>query len=273
MGGISGHKSSSTTTNAPPSWALPNDKQAAGDALNLYNSGQGGNVYQGQRVTDLSGQTTGAVNGLTDAAGMYKSDAVNRLATGQTSSGTNLADMASGKMVGNNPYFNDSLQGQLDQTANQTMSQFAGAGRYGSAANTNAMTTSLGNVRSNALSNQYNQDVHNQIAANQQIDAANQGQLNSLNNLYQGYSNAERNALTGGQVIDKNNQDKLNADWDKWSEEDNRGWNRIKMLEGATQGAAGNYGTQTTNSKSRGFGFGMGNPLKSAGGMGASATK
>ncbi len=263
MGGSSNKQ---TTENAPPSWALPNDKQAAGDALNLYNSGQGGNVYQGQRVTDLSGQTMGGINGMTNAANMYNSPAINRLATGQTSSATNLADMASGKMVGNNPYFNDALQGQLDDTANQTMSQFSGAGRYGSAANTNAMATSLGNVRSNALSNQYNQDVHNQIAANQQIDAANQGQLNSLNNLYQGYSNAEKNAMLGGQVIDKNNQDKLNADWDKWSETDNQGWNRINMLEGATAGAAGNYGTQTTTSRQKG------NPFATAGGIGGSIT-
>lgn len=257
---MSGSSQKQTTTNAPPAWAEPNDKQAAGDALNLYNSGQGGNVYQGQRVAGLSGNTMGGINGMTNAANMYNSDAVNRLATGQTASGTNLADMASGKMVGNNPYFNDALQGQLDSTANQTMSQFSGAGRYGSAANTNAMATSLGDVRSNALSNQYNQDVHNQISANQQIDGANQGQLNSLNNLYQGYSNAEHNAMTGGQVIDKNNQDKLNADWDKWSETDNQGWNRIGMLEGATSGAAGNYGTSTTTQKQ------SGNPLKTAGG-------
>lgn len=273
MGGITGNKSSQTTTNAPPSWAAPIFSQGGQDAQNLYNSGQGGNVYQGQRVAGLSGNTLGGINGLNSAMNMYNSGAINRLATGQTSSGTNLADMASGKMVGNNPHFDDALQGQLDKTANQTMSQFSGAGRYGSAANTNAMTSSLGDVRSQALSNQYNQDVHNQIAANQQIDGANQGQLNSLNNLYQGYSNAAHNALTGGQVIDKNNQDKLNGDWDKWSETDNRGWNRLNMLLGAGAASAGNYGTSTSNSKSSGFGFGMSNPMKTAGGLGAAVTK
>ncbi len=238
MGGFSSNKSSQTTTNAPPEWAAPLFKQGAGDALNLYNSG-----------------------------------AINRLATGQTSSGTNLADMASGKLIGNNPNFESALQGQLDKTANQTMSQFSGAGRYGSGANTNAMATSLGDVRSTAMANQYNEDVHNMMAANGQIDSANQGQMNALNNLYQGYSNASRNALTGGQVMDKNSQDKLNADWDKWSETDNRGWNRLNMLLGAAAGSAGNYGTQTSKSKSSGFGFGMSDPLQTAGGIGKSLLK
>lgn len=273
MGGITGSKSSQTTTNAPPSWAAPIFKQAGADAQNLYNSGQGGNVYQGQRVGDLSGQTMGGVNGMNNAMNMYGSDAVNRLATGQTSSGTNLADMASGKMIGNNSAFNDALQNTLNNTATTINSNMSGAGRYGSGAHTGVMSSQLGQVATGAMANQYNQDVQNMMTANGQIDSANQGQLNSLNNLYQGYSNASRNALTGGQVIDQNNQDKLNADWDKWSETDNRGWNRLNMYLGAGAGAAGNYGTSTSKSKSSGFSLGSSNPMNIAGGLGSAVTK
>jgi len=204
-----------------------------------------------------------AIAGMRNAANNYNSPAINRLATGQTASATNLGDMASGKLVGHNPYFEDALQGQLDQTANSTMSQFSGAGRYGSAANTTALASSLGNIRSTALSNQYNQDVHNQLSANQQIDAANQGQLNNLSNLYQGQSNAERNALLGGQILDQNNQAKLDADWDKWNEQDNRGWRRLGLLQGAAAGSSGNYGTNTTTQRE------SGNPLQTIGGIGA----
>ncbi len=255
MGG-SKSKQSSTQTSEPPKWAKPLFTKSASDALNLYNSGEGGNVYQGQRVADLSGTTTGAINRLTGAADMYNSDAVNKLATGDTSSAQNLAEMASGSLIGNNPYFENALQGQLDKSAAQTMSQFSGAGRYGSSANTNALATSLGNIRSNALSNQYNQDVQNMLTANNQIDSANQNQLNSLNNLYQGYSGALGNALAGGQILDQNAQNKLNADFDKWTETDNRGWTRLGLLQSAAAGAAGNYGTQTGSQKSSGFSLG-----------------
>lgn len=255
MGG-SKSKQSSTQTSEPPKWAKPLFTKSASDALNLYNSGEGGNVYQGQRVADLSGTTTGAINRLTGAADMYNSDAVNKLATGDTSSAQNLAEMASGSLLGNNPYFENALQGQLDKSAAQTMSQFSGAGRYGSGANTNALATSLGNIRSNALSNQYNQDVQNMLTANNQIDSANQNQLNSLNSLYQGYSGALGNALAGGQVLDQNAQNQLNADFDKWTEADNRGWTRLGLLQSAAAGAAGNYGTQTGSQKQSGFSLG-----------------
>lgn len=255
MGG-SKSKQSSTQTSEPPKWAKPLFTKSASDALNLYNSGEGGNVYQGQRVADLSGTTTGAINRLTGAADMYNSDAVNKLATGDTSSGRNLAEMASGSLLGNNPYFESALQGQLDKSAAQTMSQFSGAGRYGSGANTNALATSLGNIRSNALSNQYNQDVQNMLTANNQIDSANQNQLNSLNSLYQGYSGALGNALAGGQILDQNAQNQLNADFDKWTEADNRGWTRLGLLQSAAAGAAGNYGTQTGSQKQSGFSLG-----------------
>ncbi len=93
-----------------------------------------------------------------------------------TSAQTNLQGMANGSYLRNgNPYFNSALQGQLDQTANQVQSQFSGAGRYGSGANTGVLTNSLGNIRSGALSNQFNQDTQNMLAANTQIDQARQG--------------------------------------------------------------------------------------------------
>lgn len=90
---------------------------------------------------------------------------------GPSSSERNLGAMANGSYLQNgNPYFNSALQGQLDQTANQVQSQFSGAGRYGSGANTGVLANSLGNIRSGALSNQFNQDTQNMLAANGQID-------------------------------------------------------------------------------------------------------
>ncbi|WP_421565572.1 tail fiber domain-containing protein [Ochrobactrum sp. EDr1-4] len=250
-------KSDSSQTSEPPSWAKPLFTQSAKDAQSLYNSGQGGNVYQGDRVTDLNGTTTGAVNKLTGAADMYNSDAVNKLATGDTSSATNLANMANGSMIGNNTAFNEALQNTLNNTATTINSSMSGAGRYGSGAHTGVMSNQLGQVATNAMANQYNQDVSNMMNANSQIDSANLGKLSGLNSLYQGYSNAAANQLAGGQVLDQNAQAKLDADKAKWTETDNQGWTRLGLLQSAAAGAAGNYGTTTGSQDSSSKGFNL----------------
>ncbi|MCX2699282.1 tail fiber domain-containing protein [Ochrobactrum chromiisoli] len=250
-------KQESTQTSEPPSWAKPLFTTSAKDALNLYNSGQGGNVYQGQRVTDLNGTTTGAVNKLTGAADMYNSDAVNKLATGDTSSAMNLANMANGSMIGNNTAFNEALQNTLNNTATTINSSMSGAGRYGSGAHSGVMSNQLGQVATNAMANQYNQDVTNMMNANSQIDSANLGKLSGLNSLYQGYSNAAGNQLAGGQVLDQNAQNKLDAERDKFAETDNQGWTRLGLLQSAAAGAAGNYGTTTGSQKSSSKGMNL----------------
>ena len=243
-------KGSSTQTSAPPAWAKPGFELSGKEGVDLYKSGQGGNVYQGDRVADLSGTTTGAVNGLSNAANMYNSDAVNKLATGDTSSATNLSNMANGSMIGNNTAFNEALQNTLSNTANTINSSMSGAGRYGSGAHTGVMSNQLGQVATNAMANQYNTDVTNMMNANNQIDSANLGKLSGLNSLYQGYSNAAANQLAGGQVLDQNAQSKLDAERDKWTETDNQGWTRLGLLQSAMAGAAGNYGTTTGSQKS-----------------------
>lgn len=67
MGG--GQSSSTTQTNEPPAWARPLLTRAAGDALGLYDSGQGYNVYQGPTQAKMSDQTLGGMNSLLAATG------------------------------------------------------------------------------------------------------------------------------------------------------------------------------------------------------------
>ena len=248
MGGSSGGKGSKseqqkTETSAPPSWAAPLFTTGAKDAMNLYNSGQGGNVYQGERVADLSDTTKNAINGLQNTAANYGNSYLQGLASGPNVSAKNLANMAAGRMVGGNASFNQALQNTLDNTATTINSQMSGAGRYGSGAHSGVMSRQLGQTATGALSNQYNQDVQNMMNANQMIDSANNNQLAAASNYYQGQSNALLNALKGSTLLDQNSQQKLDAARQKWGEEDNRGWNRLAMLLGAAQGAAGNYGT------------------------------
>jgi hypothetical protein len=64
--------SKSTTskqTNEPPAWARPLLETAASEAMNLYNSGVGHNVYSGPTQAPLSSQTLGGMNALMAATG------------------------------------------------------------------------------------------------------------------------------------------------------------------------------------------------------------
>lgn len=221
--------SKQTTENKPPEWATPLFQQSASEAQKIYNSGAGGNVYQGQTVADLGDTTKAGIQGVQNAASSLP---------GATSSATNLQNMAAGNTVNGNPYFNDMLSNQLDKTAARIQSQFSGSGRYGSGANNSVLANELGGVATDALYKQYNQDLQNQLAANSQIDAAN-------SNLFQNNLAGQQAVIGAGQIEDANKQAQLTADFTKWQSEDMKDWTRLGLLQSAAAGAAGNYGTNT----------------------------
>ncbi|WP_102830577.1 tail fiber domain-containing protein [Bartonella bovis] len=237
-----------TQTNAPPIWAQGILQQASSDALDLYNKGIGGNVYEGDRHADLSDATLNAIQGLGDAANQFNNPMINQWLNGPTQSQQNLSDMASGGWIGNNSKFNDALDNALSKTSDAVNQSMAGAGRYGSGAHTGVLTDELGALATNAAAQQYNQDVSNMMNANQMIDKATQNQINAASNFYQGQSNAQSNALKGGMVQDANNQHALDVEREKWMEQDNQAWNRLEQLLKVGTTAAGNYGTQTGQS-------------------------
>lgn len=259
----------STQTSEPPGWAKPLFTQSAKDAQKLYNSGAGGNVYSGSTVADLSGTTMGGINALNKAGSNTNTAQTRPLFQGigaasvsPSHSEQNLGDMANGTYLKNgNPYFNEALQGQLNDTAAQVQSQFSGAGRYGSGANTGALTSQLGNIRSNAMYNQFNQDTQNMMAANGLMDTQrNAGldrALSATNSMSAQDQNQFQNGLAGagaqlqaGGILDAQAQKQLSDKVSQWYAQDNQDWNRLGMLQSAAAGAAGNYGTQTGQSSS-----------------------
>ena len=295
--------SKSTQENKPPAWAQPLFSTSATDAMNLYKSGAGGNTYTGSTVAPLSGTTMSGVNQLANAgqawdtsgtrplyqglgAAATMNPATNRLfnaandASQPTSAATNLQGYASGQYLdpANNPYFSKALQNQLDNTASTVQSQFAGMGRYGSGADTGELTRQLGQLSTSAMADQFNREQQNQFAANQMIDASNQGALglqgNMLSNAGQLYSSGIgqgltaadqmsnldqrnfQNQLTGagatlqaGGLIDQQAQKQLADEVAKWYSLDNQDWTRLGMLQSAAAGAAGPYGTQVATSR------------------------
>lgn len=240
------------TTSSPPAWAVPLFQQSATEAQKIYDSGAGGNVYQGKTVADLGSTTMQGINGMQGAVSGLPSS---------TSSAKNLGDMASGSFLRDgNPYFNDMLSNQLDKTASRIQSQFAGSGRYGSGANTSVLSSELGGIAANTLYNQYNQDANRMLSANSQIDAAN-------SNLFRDRLAGNQSVIDAGRIQDANEQAKLTADFTKWQSEDMQPWTRLGLLQSAAAGSAGNYGTNT-QTQSQPF-----NPLSGIGGIGSMALK
>lgn len=249
---MGGKPSKQTTESKPPAWSVPLFTQSASEAQKIYDSGAGGNVYQGKTVADLGATTQGGISGVRNAVSGLP---------GSTNSANNLASMASGEYLRQgNPYFNEALDNQLNKTASRIQSQFSGSGRYGSGANNSVLATELGGIATNAMADQYNRDTQNMMAANSQIDSAN-------SNLFQNRLAGTQAQINAGQIEDANKQAKLTADFTKWQSEDMKPWTRLGLLQSAAAGSAGNYGTNTQTS-TQPF-----NGLQAAGALGSLFTK
>lgn len=261
-------ESKQTTENKPPEWAAPLFKQSAAEATNLYNSGAGGNTYQGPTVAPLSGTTMAGVNQLAQAGANDNTagtrplfQGIGAASVGPSYAEQNLGDMANGTYLKNgNPYFDAALQPQLDKTAAQVQSQFSGAGRYGSGANTDVLTNQLGGIRAGALRDQFNADTANMLTANGQMDASRNAGLDrglqAATALNAQDQQQFQNKLTGagatlqaGNILDKQAQSNLSDQIAQWYANDNQDWTRLGLLQSAAAGSAGNYGTQVATAR------------------------
>lgn len=264
-----GSTSKSTTDNNPPSWAKDAFSLSGSEAPALYKAGVGGNVFPGQAVSPLSGTTMQGVNQLARAGANTNTAQTRPLLQGiggasvlPSYSEANLGDMASGKYLKDgNPYFDAALQGQLDSTASQVQSQFSGAGRYGSGANTDVLTKDLGSIRSGALRDQFNADTSNMLTANGQMDSSRNAGLDRAlqatsamgamdQNQFQNKITGAGATLQAGGLLDAQSQKQLSDLVDQWTQTDNSGWNRLGLLEQAASGAAGPYGVQNSRTSS-----------------------
>ena len=250
-----GGSTTQKTTNEPPSWAKPLFKQSAAEAQSLYNSGAGGNTYLGKTVADLSQNTQQGISQLAGLGSQLPAFQSMLSQAGQpTSAQANLADMASGKYLQEgNPFYRQRLEQEASDAAAKINSQFSGAGRYGSGANTGVLGKTISNLYLQGLENDYNRASQNQLAAVGLIDGSNnanlQTQLGIANTGFQNSQAAAEAALGAGQTLDAHQQALLDDTASKWTSLDNEGWTRLGLLQSAAQGAAGAYGTQTATTK------------------------
>jgi len=274
----------------------------------LYNVGASGNrLAQGSQnvVSSITGgNIAGMYNQLAQGAGdvsnqegqtaqklLNQAGGVNAGVAGQYAS---LADQAS------NPHFQQAVQNQSDQIANDVQRQFSGLGRYGSAANTGALTDQLGRFREQAMSDNWSQNLQNQMAAlggqaglqqqayaNQQGALGQQAQLATQNlqnrqgllgqqaqtqlaavqaapGVYDQWQQGGKLLGQVGQAYDDQATRDMQAKLDAYNANQQSGWNRLNAYSGTIgQGGGGQsgYGTSAVQNPSNLFGSALGGAL------------
>mgnify|MGYP001609611980 CR=1 FL=1 len=156
-------------------------------ATNLFQIGnQGGISYQGQNAIDRL---------YNQGKGFGPSDRAENL----------YGDMARGQNLTGNPFFSAALQDQSDEIAQQMNRQFAAGGRYGSGAHQGVLERELGQMRTAALSDNFNRERGFQMQAiqgllgDQQQQYANRfGATNAAMGAEQQGQNAAMQAMQAG---------------------------------------------------------------------------
>lgn len=249
--------------NSPPEWAAPLFTQSATDAQKLYNSGSGGNTYQGSTVAPLSGTTMGGVNQLAQAGQAWDTSGTRSIYQGI---GEALSPYASGEYLqgDGNPFYRQRLDKEIGDSNALIQSQFSGAGRYGGAANQNTIADNTSNMLLKGLEDDFNRQTTNQFnALGMAKDVT--GAMAGLDQ--QNFTNRLTGAgatLQAGGILDQQAQKQLQDKVSQWYANDNQDWQRLGMLQSAAAGAAGPYGNQTATSQQP---IGIGGILSGLGGL------
>jgi hypothetical protein len=259
----------STQTNQPWSQIQPFILAGANRAKNLLNSGAGFRAAPFQTYVPFSQQTNQSLGQIQNIAGRgnplagQSMGAISGILSGNQNTRYRNLFQQSG-----NPYFEKAVQGQSDKIAADVQRQFGGLGRIGSAADTGALTQQIGDFRTQALSNQWNQNIANQRGilgdwTGRQLDA-----VGAAPGAYQQqFLPAERLGQVG-QAREDLTKRQLDAALAKFNTNQQAGWNRLGAYTGAISGTGGNspgFGQKTVDEPTNWLGI-----LSGAGLAGAS---
>lgn len=240
---MGGSTQQTTQSNEPWSAAQPSLKSSISEADRLYNSqvGKGAIPWDAQTQTGmgqisnlaaansngkgLSGQYQGVIdNGGYNAA--QKSALDNTMATANSKFDIN-----------SNPAFMDVLRQSTDAAANSVNQNASAAGRYGSGTNQQLLGSTVGDLTSRMVGNEYTNWQARRDAANQQAFQMGQTGLGNLGSAYDGAQTpAKTYMMLGGMNEDLANRNRQN-DWTLLGQRQN-------VVNGASQG----YGMQTNTS-------------------------
>lgn len=233
----------------------------------------------GNFTPTFSNSTMAGIQGLETAANAgpgAASAALGQIVPGSTA-GFNtgmgqLSQVAGGSFLNANPYLDAALNAGRDAVTNRVNSTFAGAGRYGSAAHTGALTRGLGELEIQARMANYGQERGAQDAAARALYAggfqgAGMGGALDAANLQPAQLNLQAGALRDQQAAAQQRAPLVANEWLASMT------NPIAGLGGTTNGTQTT--TQPTNRMSQimggvqmGLGLLTGNPMMMLGGAG-----
>ena len=239
--------SSTSTTkqeSSPPEWSKAGYQQLGSEVQRLYNSGQGGNVYEGSTVAPLSAATTSGIEQMYNAGQNWDT------------SGTRGLFAGTGALALDNPYLSENaylqqaLNPALDETAARIRSTYSGMGRGNSDVEQKVLARELGNLQVSALANDWDRrgQLLSQGIGQAQQAATSMAGLDQQN--FQNQLTGANAALQAGGLIDAQNQRDLEDYVGLWTALDNKDWGRAGMYSQALAGASADYGTQTSRTKS-----------------------
>lgn len=208
------------TTNSPPDWAKPLFEQSASEAKTIYDSGAGGNVYQGQTVAGLGDLTKSGIGGVANTAqnwntGKNTYDKFGQIGNNAAQVGNTLAGQVGGIANGRNgitteaDYRNILKQTQAPTSAQNNLAEMA-SGSFLKEGNPyfnemlgNQMDKTAARIQSQfAGSGRYGSGANTSVLSNEL------GAL-STNALYNQYNQDTQNMLAANGMIDASNATRL----------------------------------------------------------------
>ncbi len=299
--GLFGNSNTTTTqTNAPWTGAQPYIKTGMKTAADLLKSKAGFKAPNFQTWSPMSVQTKDALKGTSAIARKgnplagQSMGAVSSILNGAENNKYNsLYNQAGSLGMGmdqkynelysqtDNPHFAQAVQNQADLIGNDVQRQFSGLGRTGSAADTGALVDQIGRMRTQALSDNWNQNIansrgilgdqgqnRNAMIGNQQgiLGQQVQGQLGAVaaapGAYEQQYAPMQHLAQVGAAYDDLDAR-KRQAAVDKFNTNSMAPWNRLNAYNGAINGNAQGTGstTQTVQPPSNWLGGALGGAL------------
>jgi hypothetical protein len=148
---MGGGGQSTTTTQGIPEELKPLASRYAAQAMKLSDTPY--QPYTGNRVADLNQTQNQGISAITDRA-------IGGSAT-MNNAESNLNDMMNG---GTNPYLDSMVSSAMNQVGGKVNSQFSGS-NYGTTANQETLSRSLGDTASNMYGNAYNTNQSNRLQA------------------------------------------------------------------------------------------------------------
>ena len=269
MGGKGGGGGSTTTVQKADPWSgqQPYLTDIFQKAQQLYNSGgMAPNYYPGQTVAGQSQWTQDALQMQADRAQNGSplidnaSTAINNITTGQALAGNQGLNTLNQLSQEDNPYVDELYNRANSQAQSAINSNFSSAGRYGSGAHAAASADAANNLANEMYSALWDKRADAATSAGQlyntgigqQVVAGQTGQ--QLAN--QAYTDAEALSQAGG-IMDEYNQQKINADIDRYNYDQQKALLALQNYNNLIQGSYG--GTTTTTGQQSSSGSTLGN--------------